>query len=372
MRPSPDVTVPDHCVRSGIMDTMDSSGLYLDVTEFAHDTPSWVQHLAEVWTELGLLLFGVLFVVAWWRARRGDPRAVAVAVLAPLGTALAYVISETVKSFIEEERPCRAVSGALKPLVECPPHGDWSFPSNHSTIAGAAAVGLALAWPRIAALTLPMAVLMAFSRVFVGVHYPHDVAVGLVLGAVVVFLSVKFAARPVTRITEAMRGSRTGVVRWFAGAGAGAAVAPDAGAGQYVPSQAGQSGPGGQYENSLPYRPARAEQPPEQTMTLRRHQDAHRGQGAYQGQSTHQGQGAHHGQGSHQGQADYEGQGDYQGPESYQNQGAYQRDGAYQGQEPYGNPDAYGQPDAYGNPGAYQEPYGHQPQYRPQRPDPRS
>ncbi|GGO57307.1 hypothetical protein GCM10012286_73840 [Streptomyces lasiicapitis] len=239
---------------------MDSSGLYLDVTEFAHDTPAWVQHLAEVWTELGLLLFGVLFVVAWWRARSGEPRAVAVAVLAPLGTALAYVISETAKSFVDEERPCRAVSGALKPLVECPPHGDWSFPSNHSTIAGAAAVGLALAWPRIAALTLPMAVLMAFSRVFVGVHYPHDVGVGLVLGAVVAFLVVRLAGRPVTRITEAMRGSRTGVVRWFAGQGRRPSSGP-------VPASA----PASPYARQASYPYAQAEHPHEQTMALHRH-----------------------------------------------------------------------------------------------------
>ncbi|GAA3150060.1 phosphatase PAP2 family protein [Streptomyces rectiviolaceus] len=200
------------------MDTMDDD-LYRDVTDFAHDTPTWFQHLAEVWTELGLLLFGVLFIVAWWRARRGDPRALAIAVLAPLVTAVAYVCSELLKSAVDEERPCRAVSGALTSIVECPAYGDWSFPSNHSTIAGAAAVGLALAWPRIAALTLPMAVLMAFSRVFVGVHYPHDVAVGLLLGAALAFLLVRLATRPVARVVEAMRGSSTGVVRWFAGPG---------------------------------------------------------------------------------------------------------------------------------------------------------
>ncbi|MFE6162421.1 phosphatase PAP2 family protein [Streptomyces sp. NPDC056486] len=200
------------------MDTMDDD-LYRDVTDFAHDTPTWFQHLAEVWTELGLLLFGVLFIVAWWRARRGDPRALAIAVLAPLVTAVAYVCSELLKSAVDEERPCRAVSGALNSIVECPAYGDWSFPSNHSTIAGAAAVGLALAWPRIAALTLPMAVLMAFSRVFVGVHYPHDVGVGLLLGAALAFLLVRLATRPVARVVETMRGSSTGVVRWFAGPG---------------------------------------------------------------------------------------------------------------------------------------------------------
>ncbi|MEU5898803.1 MULTISPECIES: phosphatase PAP2 family protein [Streptomyces] len=246
------------------MDTM-TDDLYRDITEFAHDTPSWFQHLAEVWTELGLLLFGVLFIVAWWRARRGDPRALAVAVLAPLATAVAYVCSELAKSAIDEERPCRAVSGALTPLVECPPHGDWSFPSNHSTIAGAAAIGLALAWPRIAALTVPMAVLMAFSRVFVGVHYPHDVAVGLVFGALIVFLLVRVATRPVARITLAMRGSSTGIVTWFAGPG------PGRGRGRgraHIPAQASAPAPAPAPSHQPPVHNPGAYDPP--TMTIRR------------------------------------------------------------------------------------------------------
>ncbi|WP_338699001.1 phosphatase PAP2 family protein [Streptomyces sp. Q6] len=200
------------------MGTFDSD-LYRHITDFAHDTPSWFQHLMEVWTELGLLLFAVLFVVAWWRARRGDPRALAVAVLAPLATAVAYVCSELIKSGIDEERPCRAVSGALPSLVDCPVYGDWSFPSNHATIAAAAAVGLALAWPAIGWLTVPMAILMAFSRVFVGVHYPHDVAAGLLLGTLMAFLVVRLLTRPGARVAEAMRGSGNGLARWFAGPG---------------------------------------------------------------------------------------------------------------------------------------------------------
>ncbi|MFM9372445.1 phosphatase PAP2 family protein [Streptomyces sp. Da 82-17] len=198
---------------------VDTSDLYRDIIGFAHDTPAWLQTVAEVWTEAGLLLFGVLFVAAWWRARRGDQRALAIAVLAPLGTAFAYVVSELFKSVVDEERPCRAVAGAAAPLVDCPPVGDWSFPSNHSTIAGAAAVALLLAWRGLGWLTLPMAVLMAFSRVFVGVHYPHDVAIGLLLGALVAALVVLLAARPGARVVAAMRGSSTDVVRWFAGPG---------------------------------------------------------------------------------------------------------------------------------------------------------
>ncbi|MEV0089907.1 phosphatase PAP2 family protein [Streptomyces sp. NPDC050738] len=197
------------------------SWLYKDIVDFAHSTPHWIQKLMEVWTEIGLLLFGVLFVAVWWRARRGDSSAMALALLAPVGTAIAYVISELVKSMIDEERPCRAVAGAAASLITCPVSGDWSFPSNHATIAGAAAVGLALAVPRLGWFTVPLALLMAFSRVFVGVHYPHDVAVGLLLGALVSFAAAKALARPVGSLVETMRSSDTAVVTWFAGAGPG-------------------------------------------------------------------------------------------------------------------------------------------------------
>ncbi|MFJ9342366.1 phosphatase PAP2 family protein [Streptomyces sp. NPDC101733] len=199
---------------------MDSSDLYRDITDFAHGTPLWVQSAFEVWTEYGLLLFGLLYIAVWWRARANDgPRSVALAVLAPLVTALAYVASELVKSTVDEERPCRAVAGALAPLLPCPPSGDWSFPSNHSAIAAAAAVSLALAVPRLAWLTLPMALLMAFSRVYVGAHYPHDVAMGLLLGASLGTLAVLALAGPLTRVVAAMRGSGNGVVVWFTGPG---------------------------------------------------------------------------------------------------------------------------------------------------------
>ncbi|MFI6644511.1 phosphatase PAP2 family protein [Streptomyces sp. NPDC050504] len=198
---------------------MNSTELYRDTTDFARSAPTWVQHLAEIWTEAGLLLFGVLFVACWWRARGGDARAMALAALAPLLTAVAYVGSEALKSVVDEDRPCRAVADAAAPLVACPPVGDWSFPSNHATIAGAAAVALLLVRPRLGWLTVPMALLMGFSRVFVGVHYPHDVAVGLAFGAVVAAVGVAVGTRAVRALVEAMRGSGNGAVGWLVGAG---------------------------------------------------------------------------------------------------------------------------------------------------------
>ncbi|OEJ32505.1 phosphatase PAP2 family protein [Streptomyces subrutilus] len=200
--------------------TMDSTALYLDITDSAHSAPPWVRSAFEIWTEYGLLLFGVLFLAVWWRSRGlAGSRAVALAALAPAVTAAAYVVSEAVKSTVDEERPCRAVAGAAASLVTCPPTGDWSFPSNHSALAGAAAVALAMAVRRLALLTVPLALLMAFSRVFVGVHYPHDVAMGLLLGGSLAALLVLALAGPAGRIAAAMRASGVPAVVWFTGPG---------------------------------------------------------------------------------------------------------------------------------------------------------
>ncbi|MGW6394602.1 phosphatase PAP2 family protein [Streptomyces sp. NPDC055103] len=213
-----------------------SDRLYLDVADFAHSTPHWFQWLAEVWTEAGLLLFGVLFLAGWWRSRTGSSGMMALALLAPLATAFGYVVSEALKSLVDEERPCRAVLGAPTALVQCPPYGDWSFPSNHSAIAGAAAVALALSWRGMVWLTAPMALLMAFSRVFVGVHYPHDVTVGLLLGALVAFLVMRAAERPVRALVETARSSRSSAVVWCAGRGPRAHAVAHASA--YAPTHA--------------------------------------------------------------------------------------------------------------------------------------
>lgn len=171
--------------------------MYDDIVELAGASPSWLQATGILFTEAGLLAFAALFAWMLWRARTSPVR-IAVALLPPAATAIAYLISEGLKSVIQEDRPCRN----LVTLVDCPPIGDWSFPSNHSTIGAAAAVGLALAWRRLALWVLPGAALMGFSRVFVGAHYPHDVLAGLVLGSVTAWLVFRYLTGPATGLAR--------------------------------------------------------------------------------------------------------------------------------------------------------------------------
>ncbi|MBN3933163.1 phosphatase PAP2 family protein [Streptomyces verrucosisporus] len=181
------------------------SDLYLDVTGFAHDTPGWMHSLAEYGTEGGPLILAALLAAACWRVRRAEPGVLARALLGGAAVAVAYGVSEAVKLVVREERPCRAVAGAPTPIAPCPEPGDWSFPSNHATIAAAAAVAVVLTWRATAWLALPLAVLTAFSRVFLGVHYPHDVVAGALLGAAAVLLVTRSAAGPATALTDRVR-----------------------------------------------------------------------------------------------------------------------------------------------------------------------
>jgi len=58
----------------------------------------------------------------------------------------------------------------------------YSFPSGHATVSFACAAVLALAVPRLRVPLYALAALIAFSRVYVGVHYPFDVLGGALLG----------------------------------------------------------------------------------------------------------------------------------------------------------------------------------------------
>ncbi|RVW10199.1 phosphatase PAP2 family protein [Prescottella agglutinans] len=148
-----------------------------------------VPHTAELpgvglIADVGLLVLVALFAllaVQMWRTRSpflGD------LLMGGFGVVVAYALSEMVKSLVAEDRPCRTQVA----LPDCPTVGDWSFPSNHTVIAIGLATAIVLASEQALSslqrgLVIALAVLIGATRVLQGVHYPHDVLAGAVVGS---------------------------------------------------------------------------------------------------------------------------------------------------------------------------------------------
>ncbi|MDF3299214.1 phosphatase PAP2 family protein [Streptomyces tropicalis] len=179
-------------------------GLYTDVTDFARHT-HWLNGPAAAYSAYGTGLFAVLLLAAWWRARHQDDAVMAKVLLAPFAVVLAYAVNSGIKMFFDEPRPCRALPHDF--LIEaCPPMDDYAFPSNHTTVALAFAVALLLVSRWLGSVALLAAVAMGASRVYVGAHYPHDVAAGALVGTVVCLVTVLALRRPATSVVQRLRG----------------------------------------------------------------------------------------------------------------------------------------------------------------------
>ena len=78
-----------------------------------------------------------------------------------------------------------------QPLIHEPT--DWSFPSGHSSASFAAAFVLYHYMPKKFSIpALILATLIAFSRLYLGVHYPSDVIGGAAIGYLTAWASEKF------------------------------------------------------------------------------------------------------------------------------------------------------------------------------------
>lgn len=83
------------------------------------------------------------------------------------------------KNAVARTRPFD-VNTAISLLVKKP--SDYSFPSGHTAASFAAVTALFLAKERCWYLALILAVLIAFSRLYLYVHYPTDILGGLLVG----------------------------------------------------------------------------------------------------------------------------------------------------------------------------------------------
>jgi undecaprenyl-diphosphatase len=94
---------------------------------------------------------------------------------------VADAVAEIVKYAVGEKRP-----DFPKALVAIPK--SHSFPSGHTTTAFAGATALSYFFPRWTPAFVVLAAAIAYSRLYVGVHFPLDVLGGIVIGVATALL----------------------------------------------------------------------------------------------------------------------------------------------------------------------------------------
>lgn len=129
---------------------------------------------------IGVILIAVLFITV--KGSRRDKVGLLILAVAVIAGDL---ISNLLKDVFMRVRPCTDIADA-RLLVGC--GGSYSMPSGHATNIFTAMVFLSTRYRRFYPAFLTMAVLVAYSRVYVGVHYPLDVIVGAALGTGVAFV----------------------------------------------------------------------------------------------------------------------------------------------------------------------------------------
>lgn len=107
-------------------------------------------------------------------------------VLFALSMLCCFIIGNvTLKNLVARPRPCW-VNTDITLLIRNPK--DYSFPSGHSMVGFAGALSVWYANKKWGIAALVLAAVIAFSRMYLFVHYPTDVLLGTLIGLAVTFL----------------------------------------------------------------------------------------------------------------------------------------------------------------------------------------
>ncbi|MCX7832593.1 MAG: phosphatase PAP2 family protein [Ignavibacteria bacterium] len=132
----------------------------------------------------------IFFVIMWFvmvikGGKRGRIAAVLIIICVVISDQTSSVL---IKNIFDRVRPCNVLPG-VHLLIPC--SSSYSFPSSHAVNHFAGSYLLSHFYPEYKIGLYIGSFLIAISRVFVGVHYPSDVAGGILIGLLIGFIVVQ-------------------------------------------------------------------------------------------------------------------------------------------------------------------------------------
>jgi undecaprenyl-diphosphatase len=182
-----------------------------------HASPPWPEHPEPLWLERAPWIARERAVALWmhrastrdWVVRvlaavsrvgdgwiwyailvclaiAGGPVGTSVTVRAVAVGAVNLVLYRIIKRWIARPRPYRTCPGIC---ARTPSLDEFSFPSGHTLHSVAFSVILTAYYPMSAVFVWPLTLLIALSRIILGLHYPSDVIVGALIGGLTAAVS---------------------------------------------------------------------------------------------------------------------------------------------------------------------------------------
>ena len=138
----------------------------------------------------------IVIIWIYLMIRGGRRGRVAALLLIPVLALSDQMSSSVLKPLFERVRPCHVLDH-VRLLVGC--GGKLSFPSSHATNISAVTILFGYFYRKGTIWFISIAVLVGFSRIYVGVHYPGDVLFGFMVGSslsiLIIFLYKKITLK---------------------------------------------------------------------------------------------------------------------------------------------------------------------------------